>query len=200
KSQAIFSNAKMLRRVPAPETDPLQAKISRPDFYPAESLFASSIDLSMGFAQALRAWKAFLKPGGSLAVTEAVWLRMDAPEPVRWLWEEYPDLKDTQANLAIISECGYEVAGRFTLPESAWRDHYYTPLEKRLAELPSVYAANREAQDILAYRQNEIDIYRQHSDYYGYEFFVCQFMNQSCVRCFNIPRKSSSRKRRESIF
>jgi SAM-dependent methyltransferase len=104
----------------------------------------------MGFIKALSSWKFFLKPGGWLALTEAVWLRPDPPEPVRQLWEEYPDLKDIESNLDIISECGYEVAGHFTLPESAWWDHYYTPLEKRLAELRSVYAANREARDILA--------------------------------------------------
>jgi SAM-dependent methyltransferase len=130
-----------------------------------------------GFAKALSAWKFFLKPDGWLAVTEAVWLRPNPPEPVRQLWEEYPDLKDIQANLGLISECGYEVAGHFTLPDSAWWTHYYTPLEKRLAELRSVYAENRKAQDILVYHKNEIDIFRQYSAYYGYEFFVCRLKN-----------------------
>jgi len=128
----------------------------------------------MGFAQALLTWKAFLKPGGWLAVTEAVWLRPGAPDPVRKLWEEYPGIKDIPANLALISDCGYEVAGHFTLPESSWWDHYYTPLEKRLAELRKAYARNQNALDILAYHQNEIDIYRQYSEYYGYEFFICR--------------------------
>jgi len=128
----------------------------------------------MGFVKALGSWKFFLKPGGWLALTEAVWLKPDPPEPVRKLWEEYPDLKDIQSNLTTISECGYEIAGHFTLPESAWWDHYYTPLEKRLAELRKTYASNPEAQDTLAYHQNEIDIYRQYSAYYGYEFFVCR--------------------------
>ena len=129
----------------------------------------------MGFAKALSSWKQFLEPGGWLAVTEAVWLKPGPPEPVRKLWEEYPDIKDIPANLALIAECGYEIAGHFTLPESAWWEHYYTPLEKRLGELRRAYASDSKALQMLAYHQNEIDVYRQYSAYYGYEFFVCQF-------------------------
>jgi SAM-dependent methyltransferase len=128
----------------------------------------------MGVASAFNSWGQFLKPGGWLAVTEAVWLKPHPPEPVRKLWEEYPDIKNIPANLGLIAECGYKVAGHFTLPNSAWWDQYYTPMEKRLAELKRSYVSNPQALEILAYHQNEINIYRQYSEYYGYEFFVCQ--------------------------
>ena len=143
---------------------------------------ASSFDLiwsegaaySMGFADALRSWREFLRPGGRLAVTEAVWLKPGAPEPVRRCWEEYPDIKDIPAVLEQVAACGYDIAGHFTLPDEAWWTHYYRPMEKRLAALREKYASDPKALDILADHQMEIDTHRNYSEYYGYEFIVCR--------------------------
>ena len=133
----------------------------------------------MGFANALNSWRPFLKPGGWLAVTEAVWLKPGAPEPVLKLWEEYPDIKDVPAVLEQVAACGYQMAGHFTLPEEAWWTHYYRPMEIRLAELRLKYVSDPKALDIFAYHQTEIDIYRKYAEYYGYEFIVCRLVQHA---------------------
>ncbi|MBM3297992.1 MAG: class I SAM-dependent methyltransferase, partial [Candidatus Aminicenantes bacterium] len=128
----------------------------------------------MGFKNALLSWGEFLAPNGRLAVTEAVWLKPGAPEPVRRCWDEYPDIKDIPAVLEEVAACGYEIAGHFTLPEEAWWTHYYHPLEKRLEGLRRKYAGDPKALNLLAEHQMEIDVYRKYSVYYGYEFIVCR--------------------------
>jgi SAM-dependent methyltransferase len=128
----------------------------------------------MGFTNALLSWKAALKPRGRLAVTEAVWLKPGAPEPVRRCWEEYPDIKDIPAVLDDVASCGFEIAGHFTLPEEAWWTHYYRPMERRLIVLRRKYASDPKSLELLTEHQMEIDVFRKYSDYYGYEFIVCR--------------------------
>ncbi len=75
----------------------------------------------MGFREGLKACRSLLTPGGSFAVTEISWLSPDVPEECRRFFaEEYPAMADIDANLGTITDCGYDVVGHFTLPESAW--------------------------------------------------------------------------------
>jgi hypothetical protein len=62
--------------------------------------------------------------------------------------------------------------GDFVLPESAWWDDYYRPLEARLEELERTYAGDPVAERGLAAHRDEIAMYRQMSSFYGYVFFV----------------------------
>ena len=103
---------------------------------------------SIGVEQALRAWRPLLSPGGALALSEAVWLRDEAPARVRTCWNvEYPAMMDVAANRSLVTQCGYELNGDFVLPVSDWFDEYYTPMQK-------------------------IDVCREFSDYYSYVFLV----------------------------
>lgn len=126
----------------------------------------------MGVGNALKAWRPLLRPGAKLALTEAVWLKPDAPEPVRRCWAEYPAMKDIAFNRKLVRDCGYELLGDFVLPANAWWDDYYRPMEARLAELAEKYEADPVATSVLAENREEIEIYRQFSDYYSYVFLV----------------------------
>ena len=127
----------------------------------------------MGVANALHAWKPLLKVGGKLALSEAVWLRADPPEAVRRMWDEgYPDMADVAACRALVRDCGYRLLGDFVLPERAWWDDYYTPIERRLAELAPKYAGDPVGEAVLREAREEIELYRNHADSYGYAFFV----------------------------
>ncbi|OGD26299.1 MAG: hypothetical protein A2Y56_13385 [Candidatus Aminicenantes bacterium RBG_13_63_10] len=165
-----IAHAHLARRMLAVAGD-----MSRLPFPPGsfDMIWSEGAAYQMGFADALRSWRKLLKPRGWLAVTEAVWLKPGAPEQVRRCWEEYPDIKDIPAVLERVAACGYEVAGHFTLPEEAWWTHYYRPMEKKLSGLCEKYASDPKALDMLACHQTEIDVYRNYSDYYGYEFIVC---------------------------
>jgi len=129
----------------------------------------------MGFENALSTWKTFLVKQGYLAVTELTWIRPDPPsEAKRYFDEEYPVMKNIESNLEVVRRAGYNVVGHFTLPKSAWWDHYYTPIEKKLPAFREKYKGNPEALAVVELHEVEIDIYRKHSDFYGYVFYVMQ--------------------------
>jgi hypothetical protein len=104
-----------------------------------------------------------------------VWL-VDAPpaEAASFFGQEYPAMTDVPTNLQLIRDAGYEVVGHFTLPDSAWWDNYYAPLEARLPEMRRKYADDPQGLDMIAASQREIDVRRQFPDAYGYEFFVAK--------------------------
>jgi SAM-dependent methyltransferase len=127
----------------------------------------------MGFGEGLRAWKPLLRPGGYVAVTEISWLKPDPPAEVRAFWEaDYPGIGTIPVNLARAEAAGYQAIGHFTLPETAWWQDYYTPLEQRARILRQKYASDPAAQSLLDLNQREIDLYRRYSEWYGYEFYL----------------------------
>jgi SAM-dependent methyltransferase len=129
----------------------------------------------MGFERGLREWQPLLKPGGFLAVTELSWLKPDPPSEVKAFWDEnYPAMQPVDENLSVIRTAGYREVGHFTLPESAWWDDYYMPLEKRIAALRQKYRTDEAAIRMLSESQREIDLYRQYSQWYGYVFYIMQ--------------------------
>jgi SAM-dependent methyltransferase len=129
----------------------------------------------MGVEDALKAWSAFLKPRGFIAATEPCWLRDDVPGIVRDTWSEaYPGMNDIAGVSETIAKCGFREVGHFTIPDSAWWDDYYTPMEDRLTMLRSKYRGNAEALAGILEAQKEIDDHRRYSAYYGYVFFVVQ--------------------------
>jgi ubiquinone/menaquinone biosynthesis C-methylase UbiE len=127
----------------------------------------------IGFENALCAFKPFLKTPGYLAATEVAWLKPGPPDALKKFWdEEYPAIQDVDSNLSAVQRAGYEVIEYFVLPESAWWNHYYTPMEERLATLRKESGNDTEALAVVELHEREIDMYRSYSDYYGYLFFV----------------------------
>jgi len=138
---------------------------------PFDLLWCEGAAYLMGVAEALRAWRPLLKPGGRLALSEAVSLRPDPPEAVRCCWAEaYPAMGDVAACRRTVGACGYRLLGYFVLPEEAWWSDYYGPKERRIGRLAANYADDAVAEAVLAECQAEIDDYRAHADYYGYAF------------------------------
>ena len=115
------------------------------DFVPAsfDLIWCEGAAYIMGVGNALKAWRPLLRPGGRLALTEAVWLREDPPEPVRRCWLEYPGLTDIEACRALVREGGYNLVGDFVLPEADWWDNYYAPMQQRIDQIAPNYAGDR---------------------------------------------------------
>jgi SAM-dependent methyltransferase len=127
----------------------------------------------MGVGEALAAWRPLLKPEGRLALTEAVWLRSYPPEEVRRCWaEDYPAMVDVAGCRDIVARAGFSLLGDFVLPEAAWWDDYYTPMEKRLAEVAPQFKDDEVGQNVIDLCYEEIEVYRKYSAYYGYVFLV----------------------------
>ena len=127
----------------------------------------------MGFQNGLQRCHQLLKLKGYLAVTELVYTVTNPPKPVaEYLESEYPGIKNIGENIEIIRKEGFELVSNFTLPESAWLDNYYLPMEKELPRLSKKYQGNEIALAIFEGFRNEADFYREYSSIYGYEFFV----------------------------
>ena len=127
----------------------------------------------MGVETAMTQWRPFLKSGGVLAITELVWLRPNPPEEAAaFFGAEYPAMTDIETIERRLAAAGYEPLAHFTLPDAAWWDHYYTPLEAKLPALRTKFAGDDEALGIVEATQREIDIRPRHGDSYGYAFFI----------------------------
>jgi SAM-dependent methyltransferase len=128
----------------------------------------------MGLPAALEAWKRFLEPGGKLALTEAVWLLPDPPQPAVANFASYPSMTNVSTVRAQFAACGYRLLGDFVLPQSAWWAQYYGPMEARLAQLDGGFAGDPEGRSVWREARDEIECYRRFSDFYGYGFFVAR--------------------------
>lgn len=129
----------------------------------------------MEFGSALRNWRSLLTRKGSLVVSEITWILPDPPNEVLTFWQnEYPEMQGLEDNIGLLMQMGYRPIAHYLLPADAWWTHYYTPLEQRINRLRSHYADNADALKVLASHQQEIDLFRRYSDYYGYVFYIGQ--------------------------
>jgi hypothetical protein len=103
------------------------------------------------------------------------WLKKEAPVEARLFWQkEYPAMATVDDRLEAIKASGYEIVAHFSLPESAWWNDYYRPLEDNLSVLREKYRDRPTALQAMAGTQQEIDMYRAYADFYGYVFFIMQ--------------------------
>jgi SAM-dependent methyltransferase len=144
-----------------------------PDAGPFDLIWSEGALFVMGFRNALAACRQLLAPGGKMAVTELCWLAPEPPDECRrFFGEHYPDLATVDEDLAAMRACGYEITGHFPLPESAWSENYYPPIEARLPAFRERHAGDGDHLAFADSVQAEIDLYRRYSRYYGYEFFL----------------------------
>jgi ubiquinone/menaquinone biosynthesis C-methylase UbiE len=129
----------------------------------------------IGFEKGLREWRKLLTDKGYLVVSELPWLKPNPPEEIRrFMEEEYPAIKTIKENLEIARKCEYHIVSYFILPDKSWWTNYYTPMETKIASLKSKYREDEEAMNVLASHEQEIEMYRKYSDYYGYVFYILQ--------------------------
>jgi hypothetical protein len=90
---------------------------------------------------------------------------------------EYPGINTITNNIDIINSLGYKMVDYFKLPDSAWLDDYYVPLEKRLKLLRKKYDGVKRALELIESVQHEIDIFYKYSAWYGYVFYIARKIN-----------------------
>ncbi len=127
----------------------------------------------MGFERGLHAWQPFVRRGGYVVVSELSWLVDDPPEPARAFWNEaYPAMRTVADNRAIVERCGYERAGDFVLPKTAWLTDYYEPLARHIEAFERRHADDPAALRFAADQRREIELFDAHGDAYGYVFYA----------------------------
>ncbi len=156
---------------------PLVGDMASPDLPAAgfDLLWSEGALYNIGIAKALQVCGRLLRAGGHLAFTDAVWRKEDPPAEVKASFEQdYPAMGRVPDILSAIDACGFLLLGHFTLPDEAWWDDFYSPMQRRIEELRGKYAADREALDVLRQLAREPEMHRLYSDYYAYEFFVAR--------------------------
>ena len=154
----------------------MQADMNSLPFRPAsfDVIWSEGAVYIMGFDNSLNILQPLLREGGWLVVTELCWLgdsdRSD--EAAAFFAAEYPGMRSNDENMLAIGRAGYELAGTLNLPEDAWWDGHYTPIETRIGILGEQYAGDAEAQEILDGYRREIEVCRNHSSEYGYVFYI----------------------------
>jgi hypothetical protein len=73
----------------------------------------------------------------------------------------------------MMANSGFRPVGNFVLPDSAWWDDYYDPMEQRMRMLSDQYRSVHAIAQIDQ-AQRELEVRRKHPDCYGYVFFVMQ--------------------------
>lgn len=129
----------------------------------------------IGVTEGLTAWRPLLRPGGSAAFTEPVWLVASPPAVVDdWWTSEYPAISHRAGVEERIKAASYRTITSFVLPASAWWDEYYGPMQEQVASLKARLPDDPVAAEVAATAEAEIEVFRRFSDCYSYEFFIVQ--------------------------
>lgn len=169
RARASAENAGVSDRLETLEQDMTEMAFPQASF---DIVWSEGAIYFLGFENGLKKVKDFVKPGGYVAVSEVVWLKSNPPSEVVEFWKEYPEIDTVAAKLDIIKRIGYESVGHFIFPATAWTEHYYNPMEQRIAEKTADWSGIPEAEAVLKEARNEISIFRRYSDYFSYAFFV----------------------------
>jgi len=103
-------------------------------------IWAEGSITSLGVEKSLRGWNRILKPKGFMVI--------------------HDEIKHFFKKRDKVASCGYKMIEHFSLPEEAWWEEYYSPLEIRVKELYKKYSNDPTALEELNIHQTEIDIVR----------------------------------------
>lgn len=155
---------------------PLAADMNRLPFADAsfDLIWSEGAAYSMGFVNALAAWRNLARPRGYLVVTELSWFRPDASPEAREYWDQnYPGMRSVEDNLAAANAAGWEAVDNFHLPAETW-GNYHEPLQERLAAFRQTHAGDPQALAVADLTEQEISIMRRYGHLCGYELFILQ--------------------------
>ncbi|MCU0665406.1 MAG: class I SAM-dependent methyltransferase, partial [Myxococcota bacterium] len=127
---------------------PMVGDMAKPEMVPAsiDLVWSEGALYNLGIENALRICHGLLRPGGYLAFTDAVWRKENPPPEVKASFDlDYPTMSRVPDVLAAIDRSGFSLVDHFTLPDEAWWDDFYTPMERRIEVLRRKYADDAEA-------------------------------------------------------
>lgn len=159
-------------------TDRLEARVADMcalDFPDAsfEIVWCEGAIYNVGFETGLRDWRRLLVAGGYMVVTEVCWMTSDPPQECAEFWmQEYPSIRTVPELLNTIHACDYDCIAQFAMPESAWWDEYYRPLQQNVAAFRERHRNEADAQQLAERVKREIDIWLKYRTSYAYAFFV----------------------------
>lgn len=145
------------------------AALPTPDL-PWDVIWSEGSAYILGVEKALADWRALIRPGGALVVSDMVWRTEEPDDDVRAFWAtEYPAMATPATRIAQAKRAGYRVLGHFDIgPEGM--ETYYHPLAARLDALEPRLAGTRVRDDL----RREIAVLEAGRGQFGYEMFVLE--------------------------
>ncbi len=117
---------------------------------------------------------------GAIAIAEISWFDANIPDdPRRSSSVAHPAMTTVDDNLRTLESAGYSPVHHFVLPEHAWWEKYYSPLERRIHELKSKSKDHHKVIGFLNGEQKEIDLCRRCAGNYGNIFYIARNATRS---------------------
>ncbi|MEM6388831.1 MAG: class I SAM-dependent methyltransferase [Pseudomonadota bacterium] len=120
-----------------------------------------------GIEACLDHWRNALKPRGVIAFSECCWFTDTPSSEVRAMWEDYPEMRNQAGISTWIHKTGFRILGQRRLSAAAW-ENYYRPLDARIEALRLEAETYEDLSEVLAMASSEAEIWRAHSDEFGY--------------------------------
>jgi len=140
-----------------------------------DAIWSEGAIYNLGFEAGVEAWRAFLEPGGVLAVSEITWLTTERPAELQSHWErEYPQVDLASGKLAVLEKHGFTPIGYFPLSESCWLENYYRPLQARFPALLEQYEHSDAARACVEAEEHEIALYERYKAHVSYGFYIAR--------------------------
>lgn len=128
---------------------------------------------NIGFEKGISYWRDFLKRAGYIAVSCPSWIADEYPDEVDKFWVDAGSSLDTVGhNVKIMQKAGYSFIAAFTLPEKDWFDGYFIPRTETEKAILKKYAGNKMVEDYIASSRQEVDLYSNYKQHYGYVFYI----------------------------
>jgi serine/threonine-protein kinase HipA len=129
----------------------------------------------IGFDAGLKAWRTLLADDGLVACSELSWITAQpSVAPAAFWGQNYPAMRSVIQNIEAAERLGYQCLDHFTLPPSCWWDEYYNPWLQRLDKLSEEAVEDELMQQAIVNAREEISLFRQFHQEYGYEFYLLQ--------------------------
>jgi hypothetical protein len=129
--------------------------------------------LSSWIERALTTWRSLLVDNGIAVISELSWWtdQVLVPEPAIAYWQKaYPLMGTKSENINRANRTGFRVLSTHHLPSKAWWINYYEPLRARMQQIEITPMT----QTIIHEMEQEMHLFEQFSDFYGYTFYVLQ--------------------------
>jgi SAM-dependent methyltransferase len=128
---------------------------------------------NIGFERGIKEWRAFLKTGGFIAVSEASWFTENRPVEIDNFWKDaYPEIDLISKKVSQMEKAGYIPIATFVLPENCWTENFYAPQVSAQDKFMKKYAGNKKAEDLVSNQRHEAEMYKKYKEYYGYVFYI----------------------------
>lgn len=136
---------------------------------PFDLIWSAGAVYNVGVADALRAWRMALAPGGHVAFSHPAWFTDNPSAGARAFWQGYDGVLTEAGLTAVVEDASYRMVAAKRISDAAW-EAYLGPLDVRIAGLrPDADAAMNK---VLDEAEEEARLWRAHRGETGYRLAV----------------------------